>query len=145
MSRGTRVASHRGVADAKDARTVLVAEEDGWLRPLVAELLSDEGYRTVEADSGACVVPLAEAHQPDAIVLDLALPQKPGSRVLRELRSGDATRAIPVILVSGETEEGPRQLFSQASVSGMPTLPKPLDIGALLAAIKHVIADRAAA
>jgi CheY-like chemotaxis protein len=132
------------VADEKDARTVLVAEEDGWLRPLVAELLSDEGYRTVEADSGASVVELAEAHQPDAIVLDLALPAKPGTRVLRELRSIDATRTIPVILVSGETDEGPRQLFSQASISGVPTLPKPLDIGALFAALKHAIADRAA-
>jgi len=133
------------VADAKDPRTVLVAEEDGWLRPLMAALLSDEGYRTLEADSGASVVELAEAYQPDAIVLDLGLPAKPGARVLRELRTIDATRAIPVILVSGETEEGPRQLFSQASVSGVPTLPKPLDIGALFAALKHAIADRAAA
>ena len=123
---------------------MLVAEEDAWLRPLVAELLSDEGYRTVEASNGASVVRLAEEYQPDAIVLDLALPAKPGARVLRELQAEARTRAIPVILVSGETDEAPRQLFSEASREGVPALPKPLDIGALVAALKHALADRAA-
>ncbi len=53
-----------------------VAEKDGWPRPLVAELLSDEECRTVEADSGASVVELAEAHQPHAIVLDPGAPAR---------------------------------------------------------------------
>ena len=114
--RRTRVACHRGVVDAKHARTVLVAEEDGWPRPIVAELLSDETYRMVEADSGASVAELAEGHQPEAIVLDPGLPAKPGGRVVRAPCATDATRAIPVILLSGETEEAARQLFNQASV-----------------------------
>jgi len=43
---------------------------------------------------------MAHKHAPDAILLDLALPTKSGLEVLRELKSDDATDAIPVIIVS---------------------------------------------
>lgn len=75
-------------------RLVLLVEDDGWLRPLLAELLADEGYRVIEVADGADVARLAAEQPPDAIVLDLRLPRKSGLEVLAELRANPATAEV---------------------------------------------------
>ncbi len=91
------------------------------------------------------MVELAEGHQPEAIVLDPGLPAKPGGRVVARHARPTPPAPSRSILVSGETEEAARQLFNEASVTGMPTLLKPLDIGAHFVALKRAVADRAVA
>jgi DNA-binding response OmpR family regulator len=109
-------------------RTVLVADDDRWLRGLLMELLEDEGFLPLEAGSGPDAVRLARQCQPDAIILDVGLPGRSGLQVLQDLRAREQERPIPVVLVSGRVD-----LVESGHVhDGEAAFHKPLDVGALL-------------
>jgi len=81
-------------------KTVLVIEDDPWTRTITTALLAGEGFAVVEAKNGEEGLSLARSHNPDAVLLDLALPTKSGLEVLRELKGDGKTEDIPVIVVS---------------------------------------------
>jgi two-component system, cell cycle response regulator DivK len=81
-------------------KTVLVIEDDPWTRTITTALLAGEGFAVVEAKNGEEGLTLARSHNPDAVLLDLALPTKSGLEVLRELKGDGKTEDIPVIVVS---------------------------------------------
>ncbi|TME28029.1 MAG: response regulator [Chloroflexi bacterium] len=85
---------------ARPDKTVLVVEDDPWIRSLMADLLAGEGYSVVQASDGKAGLEMAEQNDPDVILLDLAMPEKSGLDVLHELKSSKPTRDIPVIVVS---------------------------------------------
>jgi len=116
-------------------KTVLVVEDDEWLRPLLAELLRDEGYRVVEAGNGPAGLSRIEHDLPDVVVLDVGLPWRSGLDVLDNLRAHERTRGLPVFLVSGcidliETHQAQRAAAA---------FHKPLDFEALLARIRQTV------
>lgn len=59
------------------------------------------GYEVVEARSGYEALQRLETRVPDLVVLDLGLPGIDGKSVLRELATQSATRAVPVLIVTG--------------------------------------------
>lgn len=81
-------------------KTVLVVEDDPWIRSLMADLLAGEGYSVVQASDGKAGLDMAGESDPDVILLDLAMPEKSGLDVLHELKTSKPTRDIPVIVVS---------------------------------------------
>jgi CheY-like chemotaxis protein len=81
-------------------KTVLVIEDDPWTRTITTALLAGEGFAVVEAKTGEEGLTVARSHEPDAVLLDLALPTKSGLEVLHELKDDDRTQNIPVIIVS---------------------------------------------
>ena len=83
---------------ARPDKTVLVVEDDPWIRSLMADLLAGEGYSVVQASDGRAGLEMAEMNDPDVILLDLAMPEKSGLDVLHELKSSKPTRDIPVIV-----------------------------------------------
>src|SRR5438445_13828728 len=85
---------------ARPDKTVLVVEDDPWIRSLMADLLAGEGYSVVQASDGKAGLVMAEQNEPDVILLDLAMPEKSGLDVLHELKSSKPTSDIPVIVVS---------------------------------------------
>jgi CheY-like chemotaxis protein len=85
---------------ARSQKTVLVVEDDPWIRSLMADLLAGEGYSVVQASDGKAGLELAEENEPDVILLDLAMPEKSGLDVLHELKNSQPTSDIPVIIVS---------------------------------------------
>jgi CheY-like chemotaxis protein len=70
------------------------------VRELLFRHLSAAGLRTVEADSGAAGIELAESLQPDAITLDVIMPQTDGWTTLADLKSNKSTSKIPVVMVT---------------------------------------------
>ena len=82
----------------RSAKTVLVVEDDPWIRSLMADLLAGEGYAVVQASDGKAGLEMAESNEPDVILLDLAMPEKSGLDVLHELKSSKPTRDIPVMV-----------------------------------------------
>ena len=81
-------------------RTILIIEDEGLLRELMAEKLQLEGFDTLEAADGDEGLKIALKEHPDLIVLDLLMPKMGGMEVLRRLREDDNGRGIPVIIVS---------------------------------------------
>jgi CheY-like chemotaxis protein len=121
-------------------KTVLLVEDDTWLRRILLELLVDEGYRVLEAGSGAEALHLAEQEGPDVLVLDLHLPWLSGLDVLRELRALDQTAAMRVIVVSGVLDTDARARLARPAERADSLLEKPLDVGQLFKAVEQACA-----
>jgi two-component system phosphate regulon response regulator PhoB len=84
---------------------VLIIEDERDLVDGLVYNLQREGYETVVAHDGLEGLRKAQTHLPDLILLDLMLPSLPGTEILRELRGGERTREIPIIILSARTEE----------------------------------------
>lgn len=80
---------------------VLVAEDDPSVRMTIEFVLQDEGFEVVLAEDGEQALRLARKVEPDVILLDQMMPKLDGRDVLTALRESEATRDIPVFVLSG--------------------------------------------
>jgi DNA-binding NtrC family response regulator len=83
--------------------TVLVVDDEKNIRRTLEMVLTGEGYRVLEAESGEqALETLSNPHEPvDVAIFDLKLPGMSGLDALQRLRADDATRDMPVIVISG--------------------------------------------
>jgi DNA-binding NtrC family response regulator len=83
--------------------TVLVVDDEKNIRRTLEMVLTGEGYRVLEAESGEqALETLSNPHEPvDVAIFDLKLPGMSGLDALQKLRADDSTRDLPVIVVSG--------------------------------------------
>jgi signal transduction histidine kinase/CheY-like chemotaxis protein/CHASE3 domain sensor protein len=90
------------LAPAGTGGLVLAVEDDPAFAAILYELAHEMNYRCLVAHSAAEGFQLASQHQPDAILLDVRLPDASGLTVLQRLKDDPRTRHIPVHIVSGE-------------------------------------------
>ena len=81
-----------------NGKTILVVDDEQDLADAVAALLRARGYQVVVAADGKEGLEQAVAEPPDLVLLDYELPEMDGLEVIRELRSRETTRAVPVLL-----------------------------------------------
>ena len=79
---------------------VLIVDDDAYVRSLIRHALHRRGYGTLEASDCAEAQQKARLHKPDAVTLDMMMPQMDGLRALRALKSDPATAPIPIVVVS---------------------------------------------
>ena len=105
---------------------VLVVEDDLGTRRLYCEGLVHAGFRTIDAHNGFQALEKARALAPQAVVTDLAVPGMDGFEFCRALREADATRAIPILAVTGHPQYlGEPERFRRAGITRV--LAKPCD------------------
>jgi CheY-like chemotaxis protein len=85
-------------------RRILIVEDADELRRVFRDALALEGFDVQEARSGYEALRYLDSVRPDLIILDLRLPGLDGIAVRDELAAGAHTREIPVIVVTGSTE-----------------------------------------
>jgi len=81
-------------------KTVLVVEDFDDVRNAMKIMVQLSGHRVVEAADGRQAVQQATEHQPDLILMDLAMPVYDGIEATRELRSDPKTSQIPIVAVT---------------------------------------------
>jgi signal transduction histidine kinase/DNA-binding response OmpR family regulator len=87
-------------ASPPPGETILVIDDDDAARDLAERFLRREGFDVLTAESGDRGLELALEHQPDAILLDVLMPEMDGWAVLGELKKHPETAEIPVILLT---------------------------------------------
>lgn len=88
------------------ARTrILIIEDERDLTDVLSYNLQREGYEPLVAHDGLEGLRKAQTLLPDLIILDLMLPGMAGHDICRELRAGERTREIPIIILSAKSEE----------------------------------------
>jgi len=92
-------------ADAR--RTVLVVEDDAGFASILYDLAHELGYRCLVAHDAREGCELAFRHLPDAVLLDILLPDETGLAVLQRLKEDPRTRHIPVHALSAEDRSEP--------------------------------------
>ena len=85
---------------------VLVVDDEKGVRDLLHSFLKTEGYQAILASNGKEAIELAKSETPNAILLDVNMPDIDGVETCRRLRAEEQTRYIPVIMVTafGTTE-----------------------------------------
>jgi DNA-binding response OmpR family regulator len=81
-------------------KLVLVVDDEEEIRKLLFRLLTQKGYRVVEADRGLLALRLVKDHTPDLIILDAMLPELHGFDIARRIKGSAKYGHIPIIMVS---------------------------------------------
>jgi two-component system response regulator MprA len=119
-------------------RTVLVVEDDRELAGVLAEALSEYGYRVECAHDGAVALARASEQRPAAIILDLLMPEMDGLAFLGSRRDNSALSDIPVIVLTGQRGMTHEARALDADV----VLEKPVKLLMLVEAIHRVVDAR---
>jgi two-component system phosphate regulon response regulator PhoB len=117
------------------ARTrILIIEDERDLTEVLKYNLEREGYETLVAHDGHEGLRKAQTLLPDLILLDLMLPTLSGIDVCRELRAGERTRDIPIVILSAKAEEMDQVIGFSLGADDYVT--KPFSVKVLLQRIK---------
>jgi CheY-like chemotaxis protein len=106
---------------------ILVADDDPLVPRITAKALGRKGWQVVMAPQADRALALARAESPDAITLDLHLPGGDDLGLLARLKADAATSSIPVIVVSGDVDQG----TAATKAGAFAFLAKPVDLEAL--------------
>lgn len=87
--------------NARAGTRVLLIDDSATIVALLRKFLRQNGYDTLEAFDAEAGIELARSEQPDLIFLDIVLPGMNGFAALRTLRRDPLTKAIPIIMISG--------------------------------------------
>lgn len=85
--------------------TILVVEDDKFLRDLIIKKIASEGFATVEAPDGEAGIRLMQEKPPQLVLLDLLLPGIDGFEVLRRIKADPNLAHIPVVILSNLGQE----------------------------------------
>ncbi|MBI2451315.1 MAG: response regulator [Parcubacteria group bacterium] len=81
-------------------KKILFIEDEATLQKAIGTFLEAEGYEIISVLDGEAGIARANKDMPDLILLDLILPKKDGFEVLAELKTNEATKKIPVIVLT---------------------------------------------
>jgi CheY-like chemotaxis protein len=121
-------------------RTVLVVEDDPASRYGLKSLLESEGYRVVEAASLAQADEVARGSRPDAVILDITLPDGDGAEWIR-LQQKKGPLRYPVLALTGITADEDRRRIEESGVHAV--FQKPVNIPLLLNALEDCLTSKA--
>ena len=122
----------------KDAR-ILIVDDEAHIRRFLKTALSSEGFEVIEAETGQRALADAAGRHPDAVILDLGLPDIDGVQVLRRLREWSR---LPVIVLSARLME--EQKIDALDAGADDYLTKPFGVGELLARVRVALRHAAA-
>ena len=83
----------------------LIADDDADILMLISLTLERDGYEVVTAKNGLAALQSASDRVPHLVVLDLMMPGIDGCEVTRRLRAQEATRDVPIMIVTAFAEE----------------------------------------
>ena len=127
------------IATAPAPRSVLIIEDYTDTRRLISMLLEKSGYKVIEAEDGIEGFLKASGHQPDLIIMDLALPAMDGVAAARRIHETPRLGHIPIIALSAYlTPEVERAVLEAGCVE---MFPKPFDAESLLECVRVTLAS----
>ena len=107
-------------------KKLLVIDDEDDIRDVAGVTLElTRGWEIATADCGARGIDAARQFRPDAILLDVMMPDMDGPATFRALQSSDDTREIPVIFLTAKVQPADLRKFTQLGVRGV--IGKPFD------------------
>ena len=117
---------------------VLVIDDEAVIGTILRYAFEADGHETVFADGGRAGIDTARSDHPDAIVLDLMMPAVNGYDVLAVLREDDATRDVPILVLTAVTLARDRQRCLSGGADAVMT--KPFDPRDVARAVEGLLA-----
>jgi len=127
--------------NAREGTRILIVDDSPTIVAMLRKFLQQNGYATLEAGDAEKGVEIARAERPDMIFLDIVLPGMNGFAALRLLRRDEATRDIPIVMISGN-EQATEQFYAQR-IGADDFMKKPFSRAEVFARIERLLdADR---
>ncbi|MCB0113940.1 MAG: response regulator, partial [Caldilineaceae bacterium] len=116
--------------------TILIADDDPIAQETLNDLLTFDGYTTVQAMNGLEAVEMALQHTPDLVLLDVMMPGIDGFEVCRRLRAEPTTSGIPIIMLTALDDRSARLNGIESGADEF--LTKPFDISELRTRVRTI-------
>ena len=123
------------------AKKILIIDDEKDMRTYLSALFKKAGYESETAENGEAGLKSAKASPPDLITLDILMPKQSGVRTYRELRTAAETRNVPIIILTGLTQQ--EDFFAELGSLPQPDaiVEKPIDRDDFLDKAKKAIGD----
>ncbi len=115
--------------------TILIIDDSSFQRTLIRKTLTNEQFICIEADNGRLGLEMAERESPDAIIVDLLMPDLNGIEFLQAIQEKNIT--IPVLVLTSDIQDATRDLCLKLGARSF--LNKPLRPDDLIPAIRKVL------
>lgn len=106
-----------------DKRILLIDDEETIQEVVQVGIEIETGWQVAIASSGSEGIAKAVSQQPDAILLDVMMPDLDGISTLSKLKANAQTQSIPVIFLTAKTQAADKNLFQSLGVVGIITKP----------------------
>lgn len=101
-----------------EKKKILIVEDEAMLQRALTEFLESEKFEIINALDGEEGLMMAKEKKPDLILLDIILPKKDGYEVLEEIKKGENTKKIPVIILTNlESAEDIQRAFDAGATT----------------------------
>jgi len=121
------------------AKTILVVDDEPYMHRLLLHHLERNGYAMISAHNGREAVEKAISEKPSLIVMDVMMGEMDGLTALKHLKKDDATKGIPVIMITANAHYITRQ---ESETSGATLfLTKPFSPTQLLTQIRSLLEE----
>ena len=120
-----------------DERRVLLIEDEPNIIEAIRFILSRDGWRVDTHSDGNTAMDAVLRRGPDLIILDVMLPNKSGYDILNDLRAGDDTREIPVLMLTARGQKKDRELAEKLGADKF--MSKPFSNGEILATVREMV------
>jgi DNA-binding response OmpR family regulator len=118
-------------------KNVLVIEDEPNIIEAISFILSRDGWSVATHSNGHDAVDVVRNKAPDLLILDVMLPGKSGYDILTELRAGDGTRDLPVLMLTARGQTKDRELATRLGASRFMT--KPFSNAEVLEALRELV------
>lgn len=119
-------------------KTVLTIDDSRTMRDMLQMALIDAGYRVIQAVDGIDGLETLSAEGADVVITDINMPRLDGFGFIEGMRADPANRAIPVLVLSTESDAAKKQRARDAGATGW--IVKPFDPVKLVEAVRRVAA-----
>lgn len=121
------------------SKRILLADDSVTALTMHRMILAGAGYDLLTAQDGQEAIEIATAEQPDLILMDVVMPRKTGFEATRFLRKQEATKGIPVIMVTTRAEPKILEICFQCGCNDY--INKPVDGAVLLAKVRSILGN----
>ena len=104
-------------------KKVLVVDDTATDLRKLEQIISEAGYTVITAASGKDAVDKAKSEHPDAVFLDVIMPDMNGFQVCRAIKTDASTKGIPVVIVSSKGEKTDKAWGAEQGAQGYITKP----------------------
>ena len=118
-------------------RRVLLIEDEPNIIEAIRFILTRDGWRVDTHSDGETAVAAVKERAPDLIILDVMLPNKSGYDILHDLRENDATKSLPVLMLTARGQKKDRELAERLGVNRFMT--KPFSNSEILSTVHELV------
>lgn len=118
-------------------KKILIVDDCDTTRKLLSYIVRERGYKIMSASNGIEALEVLASNPVDLVLTDLNMPQMDGFELSRNIRSADAYRELPIIMVTTEAGDMDRKMGKDAGVSTF--LTKPISPQRLLYEIEKLL------